>query len=112
MKVQIRLLDHAGRAYEGAVQLVAVPDAKETAAPSRVDVPNQTKGLPGQIIALRDGGFFSEPRTPADVHEKLSVDYHCILNRVQMALLRLQRRRDLRKAVENIGGESISAYVW
>jgi hypothetical protein len=113
MKVEIRLIDDAGSTYEGTVQLTPVLAGNDTAS-IRIapDSPSEPKGLPGQILALRDANFFREPQTAEDVHKKLSTNYHCLLNRVQMALLRLQRRRDLRKAVKRNGDQEQAAYVW
>jgi len=70
------------------------------------------KGLPGLILKLRAQGFFTEPRTALEVHEKLRSTYHCQRDRVAMALLRLQRRKQLRKASKVIGEKRQVAYVW
>ena len=56
--------------------------------------------------------FFREPRTPREVHDKLLETYHCLPNRVQMALLRLHRKRELRKTVKQIGDQEHTAYAW
>jgi len=48
----------------------------------------------------------------AEVHAKLQESYYCVLNRVQMALLRLQKKRELRRAVKRIGDHDEIAYVW
>jgi hypothetical protein len=61
---------------------------------------------------LRSEGFFADPRTSTDVHEKLQQTYHCLPDRVQMALLRLQRRRELRKALKKVSDQEKVAYVW
>lgn len=70
------------------------------------------KGLPLHILRLRNEGFFKEPRTPKELHEKLLPKYHCELNRVTMALIRLQRHGQLRKASKFLGGRKQAAYVW
>jgi hypothetical protein len=72
----------------------------------------QKKTLPDLIIELRDSGFFSQPRTPVEAHEKLNPKYSCELNRVTMALLRLQRGNQLRKASKRDGEKRVTAYVW
>ena len=70
------------------------------------------EGLPGFILRLRDQGFFKQPKTAGKVHEKLRSNYHCELDRVAMALLRLQRRKELRKSSELVGQKKQVAYVW
>lgn len=67
--------------------------------------------LPEHILQLREAGFFRTPRTSQEVHTKLSKTYSCLLNRVTMALKRLQRRKELRKAEKNVEGEKQIAYV-
>src|SRR2546422_4644677 len=59
--------------------------------------------LPSQILKLRDQGFFSEPKIPKEVHDKLKTKYHCELNRVTVALLRFHRRRKLRQSSKVVG---------
>ena len=70
------------------------------------------EGLPIQILKLRDKGFFKEPKTAIEVHSKLQPSYHCELNRVAMALLRLQRRKELRKSSKIFEEKRQVAYVW
>jgi hypothetical protein len=48
----------------------------------------------------------------ANVHLKLQSQYSCELNRVMMALLRLQRRKLLRKTTKMEGKKKQTAYVW
>ena len=111
MKIEFRLTDDAGNNYQGVAELKAV--AGNGGDEIRV-VPlgSDSKGLPGHIIALREGNFFREPRTPVEVHAKLLESYHCLLNRVQMALLRLHRRKELRKTEKIMGDQNHTAYVW
>jgi hypothetical protein len=71
-----------------------------------------TGTLPVRILRLRDDGFFKEPRTAAEVHAKLKPTYDCELNRVMMALLRLAKRKQLRKASKKVGESKQVAYVW
>src|SRR5208337_257386 len=68
--------------------------------------------LPAHILKLRDSGFFDSPKTAGEVHDRLQAKYRCEIDRVAMALLRLQRRRELRKASKANGGKRQVAYVW
>src|SRR5260370_40644598 len=112
MRIEFTLFDDAGNRYQGTAELKGVgPSGWREVRPlpaGNID----PKGLPAQILALREGGFFREPRTASEVHAKLTETYHCLSNRVQMALLRLQRKRELRKATKRIGDEDCAAYVW
>jgi hypothetical protein len=67
--------------------------------------------LPDHILKLRDTGFFDSAKTPSEVHARLQTKYPCEPDRVAMALLRLQRRRELRKASKVTGGRKQVAYV-
>jgi hypothetical protein len=116
MRIEFTVVDDNGRQYFGAADLGGV-----AAEPARAERLKETrpkpdarpaKGLPNHILHLRENGFFREPRTPAEVHEKLQDTYNCLLDRVQMALLRLQRRRELRKAVKRTDEQEKTAYVW
>lgn len=69
-------------------------------------------GLPGRILALREGGFFSQPRTADHVHGKLLPTYHCELNRVAVALIRLAGKHQRRKVRIQDKGRTYQAYVW
>jgi hypothetical protein len=64
------------------------------------------------VLGLREEGFFKQARTAMDVHAKLQSRYACALNRVAVALLRLQRRKLLRKTAKVIGKRKQTAYVW
>jgi hypothetical protein len=68
--------------------------------------------LPAHILQLRDGGFLKSAKTPREVHDALQEQYSCALDRVSMALLRLQRRKKLRKASKQVDGKAQVAYVW
>lgn len=68
--------------------------------------------LSTRIFSLKDGGFFRQARTAANVHEKLQASYECELNRVAVALLRMSKRRQLRKTSKNVGKAKQIAYVW
>jgi hypothetical protein len=67
--------------------------------------------LPDHIIGLRDSGFLKQPKTADEIHAKLQPTYHCKLNRVAMALLRLHKKRALRKASKIVGKRKLLAYV-
>jgi hypothetical protein len=113
MKIEFRLTDDDGGTYEGTAELNAAGRQKgPDRQPTSVGDQTAPDGLPAHILALRDAGFFREPRTPGEVHEKLLETYHCLPNRVQMALLRMQRRRELRKTVKKIGEREHNASVW
>lgn len=117
MRIKITVVDDEGKQYHGAADLTegpgqGTPDAQLGSIADSESKQRQPKGLPGHILALRGDGFFSEPRTPNEVHEKLQRNYRCLLDRVQMALLRLQRRRELRKAMKRDGDGDKVAYVW
>lgn len=73
---------------------------------------NAPTNLPGHVLKLRDGGFFKQSKTIKEVHMKLQPTYECQFDRVAMALLRLQRRKQLRKASKKIGDKDQLAYVW
>jgi len=68
-------------------------------------------GLPAQILKLRDQHFFNEPRTAREVRERLKSKYACDHDRVAMALLRLQHRKQLRKTSKIVDKKKQLAYV-
>ncbi len=70
------------------------------------------EGLPAHILTLKDQDFFTEPRTAGEVKGKLKSKYPCEHDRVAMALLRLQRRRQLRKTSKMVDKKKQVAYVW
>jgi hypothetical protein len=70
------------------------------------------QSLSDYLVDLRDGGFFSQPKTAEETHAKLSGKYHCELNRVAVALPRLAERKQLRKASKTISDKKHKAYVW
>ena len=69
-------------------------------------------GLPGHIINLRGHKAFKSPMTANEVQEKLQSTYACSVDRVAMALLRLQRKKMLRKTSKLVGKKKQVAYVW
>ena len=70
------------------------------------------KRLPAQILTLKDQDFFKKPKTASEVHARLESKYPCEHDRVAMALLRLQRRRQLRKTSKLLNKKKQVAYVW
>ncbi len=119
MRIEFILIDDEGKRYSGSAELVDVPGGVSEAlsAATYRGQPSEkedslTRALPNHILRLRDEGFFREPRTSTEVHDKLQQTYSCLSDRVQMALLRLQRRRELRKATKKIGDREKTAYVW
>lgn len=70
------------------------------------------KSLSDHIIELRDTGFFTQPKIPDETHNKLQENYHCERNRVDVALLRLAGRGQLRKTTKIIDDKKYKAYVW
>ena len=70
------------------------------------------KSLSDHIIELREQGSFKKPITPEEVYKKLTVTYPCDFNRVEVELIRLQKRRQLRKTSKLIGEKNYIAYVW
>jgi hypothetical protein len=87
------------------------PSRKPRSRAPASDNKQPTDGLPGHISRLRDEGFFKQPQTAAEVHAKLQSSYHCDLNRVAVALLRLFKKRVLRKTSKTVGGKPQVAYV-
>jgi len=119
MRIEFTIVDDHGRRYSGAADLGDAsvdPTDGVRAAIHREERSNPqdpvARGLPDHILHLRESGFFREPRTSSEVHQKLQEAYSCLPDRVQMALLRLQRRRELRKAVKKVGDQEKTAYVW
>jgi hypothetical protein len=80
------------------------------AAPKKVGN-SEGSSLPDYILKLCASGFFDSPKTASEVHARLNSDYPCESNRVAMALLRMQRRRELRKSSKTDGGRKAVAYV-
>jgi hypothetical protein len=68
--------------------------------------------LPNLILKLRGNKFFSQPRSASEVHEKLLPIYPCKIDRVNMALKRLNERKELRITDKIIKGKKVLAYVW
>ena len=69
------------------------------------------ESLPVHILRLRSDSFFKQPMTAKETHARLQSHYACDLNRVSMALLRLQNRKQLRKTSKRSGNKKEVAYV-
>lgn len=111
MRIEFTLTDDRGQTFIGSTDL----------APGRASIPikqtknlarEKSKNLPDYILELRNAGFFKEPRSGNEVHAALQDKYHCQSDRVQMALLRMQRRKHLRKTNKAIDGKEQVAYAW
>ena len=89
---------------------------RATRAPRKGLPPEKKKGtpksLPTWILKLRDEGLFRQARTAVYVHGKLQAHYPCDIGKVRVALIRLQRRKQLRKTSLGIGSKKQVAYVW
>jgi hypothetical protein len=113
LRIEFTLTDADGKTYRGIAELTAsAPGGEMNVGRVQATIATKPKGLPDHILALREAGFFREPRSSSEVHAKLMESYHCLPDRVQMALLRLYRRRDLRKTVKKDGDQEQSAYTW
>lgn len=67
--------------------------------------------LPDLILGLRANGFFKQPKTAKEVHAELESNYPCEPDRVNVALLRLLKRKQLRKVNKLVGDKKTIAYV-
>lgn len=85
---------------------------KLTGNSKRPTIKGTTQSLSDHILELRDNGFFSQQKNAEETYEKLKSKYHCELDRVAMALLRLAKRKKLRKASKTVNGKKYKAYVW
>jgi hypothetical protein len=101
-----KLADHERR----LLKLESFIGPKTPLRKARGAIPPTT--LPQHITRLRDAGFFAQPRTGDEVHEKLKATYACEVDRVAVALLRLAARKELRKATKTVNSRRYLAYVW
>lgn len=86
--------------------------ASPTRRPSLTVKRSDALTLPDQIMELRERAFFKEPRTARETHEELHRIYPCEANRVVMALIRLNERKQLRRTSKVVGKRKVVAYVW
>lgn len=114
MEIEVIVTEDSGKRFRGTVTLQPEGASKPRSQHATQASPTKTErnSLPAEIIRLRDSGFFSQPRTAQEVHKALQGKYHCELNRVVMALIRLQRRKELRKASREAEGRLQVAYAW
>lgn len=99
------LRDHEKR----ITRLESLCGKKKTSAKKNNDV---QMNLTDHILAARNGMYFSKPKTAEEIHKNLQGTYHCDLNRVAVALLRLADRRMLRRTTKAVNGKKYQAYVW
>lgn len=85
--------------------------ASEMKKSLHVDIENP-KTLPDHIAMLREKKFFSKPQTSKETYKKLLESYQCELNRVEVSLLKMADKRQLRKTSKVIDGKKYKAYVW
>lgn len=78
----------------------------------RSKIKDNKRSLSKYIMELRDDGFFSQPKTAVETHVKLNVKYSCELNRVEVALVRLAGKKQLRKGSKIMDKKKYKAYVW
>ncbi len=113
MKAEISVIDNNGNKFVGTVELLSVKGEKRQPKSSMAEkVSGKVTTLSEHIIKLRNSGFFSRPRTAREVHGKLQGSYHCEIKRVGVALIRLQKARELRKTNKTENNKTNVAYVW
>jgi len=73
--------------------------------------PRSAAGAAGRILALRDGGFFSAPKTIAETQNELRrLGYPYEMEKLSTPLVRLVRRRQLRRLERREGGKTVYEY--
>lgn len=115
MKITFTLVDDEGKTFEGSAILAPVTNRKTKQSRAERSGEKESvaaKGLPAHILRLRGTSFFKQPKTAPEVHEKLKLSYHCDLNRVEVSLFKLVKRKQLRKASKIDGDKKRVAYVW
>jgi hypothetical protein len=111
MKVKIELIDDSGRIYQGEIDLQG-SKVPRTRASTKSPREKRVLTLPLRVLGLRDKGFFSKPKVSPEVYDEIKKTYYCQRDRVTMALIRLQKNKELRKATKVYGGKKMNAYVW
>jgi len=104
-------LDEVKKILDSHEQRIAALESNKTKLKD-VKIEKEKKTLADYILELRGEGFFKDMKIPSDVHEKLKSSYPCEKNRVDVALIRLANKKDLRRATKIIDGQSYKAYVW
>ncbi len=102
--------DHERRLSK--LEFLLIKNTGKTSKIRKTPSRNKNMHLTDRIIDLRGSKFFSRPMTAEETHKKQQETYHCELNRVAMALLRLAKRRELRRASKETNGKRYKAYVW
>lgn len=95
----------------GDQKVDAVPSVRRAGKDSRIAKKLPAR-LPEFLLQLRDQGYFKQPKTYNEAHSKLASIYPCESARVRVALIRLQKGRQLRKAPKVVNGRKQNAYVW
>ncbi len=83
-----------------------------SSASSKKERASNSQSLNDHIVNLRDKKYFSQPKTAREVHTRLQSIYLCDLNRVEVALVRLSQKKQLRKTSKILNGKKVLAYVW
>ena len=108
----IKNLELARGILDGAIVSLKGSAGKPLTTKGVVITKSDPFGLPDHILKLRDEGYFKTAKNGREVHEKLASTYSCSVDRVAMALLRLQRKKMLRKTVKLSQKKQQLAYVW
>jgi hypothetical protein len=113
MKLKVEITDDRGRTYVGVVNLALSnpPSPSQKKKPLKDSATKDEASLTDRIISLRDNGFFSSPKTSPEVHQEVQKKYYCEPARATTALIRLQKRKELRKATRVVNGKTVVAYV-
>jgi hypothetical protein len=111
MKVKIEVKDDNGRTYSGELELEQIGQRERRKHVEKTNTKNSSS-LPQRIIRLREKGYFASPRVFTEVHTEIQKEYPCDPDRVRVALIRLQRNKQLRKTSKNYGGKDLTAYAW
>jgi len=111
MKVKIEVTDENGRTYAGELELEQIGQRGRRKHVEETNTKNSSS-LPQRIIRLREKGYFASPRVYNEVHTEIQKEYPCDPDRVRVALIRLQRNKQLRKTSKNYGGKDLTAYAW
>lgn len=73
---------------------------------------NRPSSLTDRILILKKEGFFKQSKSSLEVYSAISKTYPCAKNRVEVALTRLGKRRELRRTDKTEDGKQIVAYAW
>ena len=105
-------LREIGRLADHALQLIGAPtDARLKRKQKSQATRTSHNTLPDHILRLKEEGFFRQPHTASEAHKKLQETYPCDLNRVEVALYRLSKKRLLRRISKGAGKNNQVAYA-